>query len=295
MPELPEAETIAIGLNEILPGRSVEDVMVLRDDVVNGSPHQFARAVRGRRFQAVDRRGKNVIFAFLDRTRIVVNLGMTGRIFCVPQAGAPSLATHPAVVFRLDDGRSLTYDDARRFGRLTCFPPGPEWTRWSRRLGSEPLAQSFTGRRLRAILAGSASPVRSLLLDQKKIAGLGNIYALEALWSARIHPRTPSNLVDPAAVTRLHRAIRKILRQAIRARGTTFRDYRTAGGQEGEFGPALRVYGRAGRPCRHCKKAIRRIVFAGRPSFHCPACQNRDFELRAALSTAKPQGTAKAP
>ena len=272
MPELPEAETIARGLNGFLPGRVVSSVAVLREDVVDGPPRRFAEAVAGKRFGTTGRRGKNVVLTFDDAARVVVNLGMTGRLVPGSDTSPGPGSTHPAVLFRFTDGGSLTYDDVRRFGRLTHLPASA-WTRWSRRLGPEPLARSFTGARLHRILSRSRSPVRSLLLDQRKIAGVGNIYAVEACWFAGIHPRTPANTIDSAAAARLHRSLRRVLRQAVRAGGTTLRNYRAPDGNEGRFRRALHAYGREGQPCFRCRRGIERIVFGGRSAFVCPRCQ----------------------
>ena len=277
MPELPEAETIARGLNRVLPGRVVSAVTVLRRDVVSGAPARFAEAVEGRRFGTTGRRGKNVVLALEDPSgavvdRVVVNLGMTGRLVPGSTHAPASGSTHPAVIFKLGDGGSLTYDDVRRFGMLTHVPGGA-WTRWSRRLGPEPLARSFTGARLRGILARSRSPVRSLLLDQRRIAGVGNIYAVEALWFAGIHPRTPANAIGARAAARLHRSLRHVLRRAVEAGGTTLRNYRAPDGNEGRFSRALHAYGREGLPCFRCRTPIGRIVFGGRSAFVCPRCQ----------------------
>ena len=272
MPELPEAETIARGLAGVLPGRVIRTVTVLRDDVVAEPAGQFGAALAGRRFRDISRRGKNVVLALDDDARVVVNLGMTGRLVPGPGSEPPPASTHPAVVFHLQDGGCVTYDDVRRFGCLRRLSH-VEWTRWSRRLGPEPLSRAFTGRRLSAILSRSRSPVRSLLLDQRKIAGAGNIYAVEALWFARIHPRTPANEVGDAAAVRLHRALRRVLRAAVDAGGTTLRNYRAPDGNEGLFRRRLHAYGREGRPCVRCRTPIERIVFGGRSAFRCPRCQ----------------------
>lgn len=289
MPELPEAETIARGLSQVLPGRVVARVSVLREDVVDGPGDAFAAAVEGERFGLAGRRGKNVVLSLDNSSRVVVNLGMTGRLLSDRAASA-----HPAVLFRLEDGGVLVYDDVRRFGRVALLA-APEWRRWSRSLGPEPLARSFTASRLHSILARSRSPVRNLLLDQNRIAGVGNIYAVEALWAARIHPRTPADAVDSASAARLHRALRKVLRDAIRARGTTLRNYRAADGAEGGFGPALRAYGRAGEPCARCRAPIRRTVFNGRSAFHCPRCQGAGHDPRSIHPMARPVRPAAKP
>ncbi len=272
MPELPEAETIARGLDAVLPGRVIAGVTVLRDDVVKGPSHAFAAALPGRQFRGVGRRGKNVVFTFEDGSRLVINLGMTGRILSGVNSGPARRTTHPAVHFRLADGGRVTYDDVRRFGLLT-FIPRTEWRGWSRRLGPEPLARSFTARVLRRTLSRSRAPIRSLLLDQRKVAGVGNIYAVEALWFARVHPATPANAIGEEAAARLHRAVRRVLRRAIRAGGTTLRNYRNAEGDVGRFGRALHAYGRAGDACVRCRTPIERIVFGGRSAFFCPRCQ----------------------
>lgn len=272
MPELPEAETIARGLNRVLPGKVVSSVTVLREDVVDGPPHRFAEAVAGRRFGTTERRGKNVVLTFEDATRVVVNLGMTGRLVPGSGPGPGTGSTHPAVLFQFTDGGSLTYDDVRRFGRLRHLPVS-DWTRWSRRLGPEPLARSFTGARFRRILSRSRSPIRSLLLDQRRIAGVGNIYAVEACWFAGIHPRTPASSISEVSAARLHRSLRRVLRRAVEAGGTTLRNYRAPDGNEGRFRRALHAYGREGRPCSRCRTVIERIVFGGRSAFVCPRCQ----------------------
>ena len=272
MPELPEAETIARGLAGILPGRLIRGITVLRADVLRDRPSRFGGAVAGRRVRDVGRRGKNVVLALNDAGRVVVNLGMTGRFVPGPGPGPAPAATHPAVLFHLEGGGCLAYDDVRRFGRLQRLSP-QEWARWSRRLGPEPLSRSFTGVRLAASLSRSRSPVRSLLLDQRKIAGVGNIYAVEALWFARLHPRTPANAIGDSGAARLHRSLRRVLRAAVRAGGTTLRNYRAPDGNEGLFRRRLSAYGREGRPCLRCRSPIERIVFGGRSAFCCPRCQ----------------------
>ncbi len=272
MPELPEAETIARGLASILPGRVVGKVAVLREDVVIGPSETFVAAVTGKRIRETGRRGKNVVLLFDDATRVVVNLGMTGRLVPGHSSDSGPGTTHPAVRFEMRDGGLLVYDDVRRFGRL-AYMSASEWARWSRSLGPEPLSRSFTGARLARILGRSRSPVRSLLLDQRKIAGVGNIYAVEALWFAGVHPRTPANAIGTGATARLHRSLRQVLRRAVEAGGTTLRNYRAPDGNEGRFKRALHAYGRETLPCYRCRTPIERIVFGGRSAHVCPRCQ----------------------
>ena len=272
MPELPEAETIARGLQDFLPGRRIRSVRVPRPDLLDDEVRTFRSALSGARWGEVGRRGKNVILGLADGRRLAVNLGMTGRLLPSISGEPPYGSRHPGVVFIHHDGSTLTFDDVRRFGRLTLVDR-EAWARWSRRLGPEPLSPSFTARRLADILGTSRSPVRSLLLDQRKVAGVGNIYAVEALWAAGIHPETPSREIEAPSAVRLHRALRRILRRAITARGTTLRDYRTAGGEEGGFGPALMAYGREGEACKRCKTPLERTMLSGRSAFFCPRCQ----------------------
>jgi formamidopyrimidine-DNA glycosylase len=202
----------------------------------------------------------------------VVNLGMSGRLLHrTPDAVDPS-PTHPGVRFLLDDGSLLVYHDPRRFGRLEAMSE-KRFDAWSAELGPEPLAPAFTPNALAISLAGSSAPIRSWLLDQRKIAGVGNIYANEALYLAGIHPQTHAATIDRDGAKRLHVALREVLREAIRARGTTLRDYRTAQGSEGGYAVKLRVYGRGGEPCAKCGTTIERIVFGGRSAFVCRKCQ----------------------
>lgn len=272
MPELPEAETIARGLNDSLPGRQVRHVSVLRPDILEGPAHSFQRSMEGRVFEQASRRGKNVVLPLASGERVVVNLGMTGKLLPSDLEGPAPTATHPALVFQFEGGGGLTYDDVRRFGRVS-FKDSGAWDAWSGTLGPEPLGRSFSAEFLQTGLATSRTPVRTWLLDQKRVAGVGNIYAVEALWAARVHPARPANNVVPGEARALHRWLRKILREAIAARGTTLRNYRAADGSEGGFGPTLRAYGREHRPCLRCKTPIVRTVIQGRSAFFCPRCQ----------------------
>jgi len=273
MPELPEAETIVRGLRTVLPGRRIEGVEVLRPDVLRSAPGVFVERIGRRVFEDVTRRGKNVVAPLSDGYVMAVNLGMTGRLLTFPAAPRRSEAPrHPAVRWSLDDGGVLVFDDVRRFGTVECLT-SDGWRARSRAMGREPLARGFTGRSLYTMLRRSRAPVRSFLLDQRRIAGVGNIYANEALYLSGIDPRTPAHELDARAAARLHRALRRVLREAIRAGGTTLRDYRTTEGGRGRYGAALRVYGREGRPCPRCRTPIERVVLSNRSAFLCPRCQ----------------------
>lgn len=273
MPELPEAETIVRGLRDAVVGETIARAEVLKPDILRESKRAFWPKVRNREIVAVDRRAKNVLIRLEEGRVIAVNLGMTGRLlpFDEPPHG-PRRPTHPAVRFRFESGGLLIFDDVRRFGTVECLTD-EEWHARSDRMGPEPLDPDFTADDLHRGLTMSRSPVRSWLLDQRRIAGVGNIYAAEALFLAGIHPRRPARSVDADEAEALHGAIRRVLDAAIRAGGTTIRDYRTAAGDEGGFAPSLYVYGRDAEPCRRCESIVERVVFGNRSAFFCPTCQ----------------------
>ncbi|HEX6938479.1 MAG TPA: bifunctional DNA-formamidopyrimidine glycosylase/DNA-(apurinic or apyrimidinic site) lyase [Longimicrobiales bacterium] len=275
MPELPEAETIARDLRRHVVGRTVTGVNVTHADVLAPglSSRALAAGVVGRRIRDVGRRAKNVVLRFEDGPVLVVNLGMTGRLV-VSEAPRAAELRHVAVRFQLDHGGALLYDDVRRFGRLSLFTPD-EWEARQAEFGVEPLSDAFTAQRLHEMTSRSRSPIRNWLLDQRRVAGLGNIYANEALFRARIHPARPADSLSRAEAAGLRDAIRDVLTEAIRVRGTTLRDYRDARGEAGGFEPRLRVYGREGEPCPVCGTPIERLVLGGRSAFYCPHCQKK--------------------
>ncbi len=269
MPELPEVETIVRGLRPALPGKTIQHLEVLHSDVLRQPTKDFSARLQGRAFESVHRRGKNIVARLTGDTVLVVNLGMTGRLVL---AQDETLTTHPAVRFSLSAGPVLVYDDVRRFGAVEAMD-GAEWSARDRRLGPEPLSASFTARRLHADLSRSISPIRSWLLDQRRVAGVGNIYANEALHLAGIHPQRPASSLTEGETRKLHGAIRRTLRLAVENRGTTLRDYRDASGNPGDNAAHLRVYGRDQEPCLRCSTRICRLVFGNRTAFLCPSCQ----------------------
>ncbi len=272
MPELPEAETIVRGLAGRLPGRTITGVHVKHADVLAGlSAPAFGRALRGRRIEGVERRAKKVVLRLDDGRRLVVNLGMTGGLV-LSRSPRAAEATHVAVQLDLDDGESLLYDDSRRFGRLELLDP-EGWERKHAALGAEPLAPEFTGKALFELTQRSRTPIRNWLLDQRRVAGVGNIYAAEALFRARIRPDRPANTVTLRQATRLRDALCDVLGESIAARGTTFSDFRDEQGEAGAFSRWLRVYGREGEPCLKCGRPIRRAVLTNRSVFFCSHCQ----------------------
>jgi formamidopyrimidine-DNA glycosylase len=272
MPELPEVETTVRGLRRPLLGAKIVRTRVLKPDVLRVSARSFRCALAGRTVTEVGRRAKNILIELDGGSRLVVNLGMTGRVILSKQPGSLPFSTHPAVRFSLEDRRSLVYDDVRRFGGLEVLSAAA-WEERDARLGPEPLLPGFTAELLHEGLGASTSPVRSWLLDQRRIAGVGNIYAIEALFRAGVLPSRLSNSISREEACRLHRAIRKVLRDAIDRRGTTLRDYRDVDGEPGGNAPSLLAYGRAGEPCPRCGDSIQRVVFGNRSAFLCSSCQ----------------------
>ena len=272
MPELPEVETIVRQLAPALPGHTILKVGIRRSDVLEKSAVTFRRALRGREILEVGRRGKNIVISLSGPVVLVVNLGMTGRLLFFPGPKPSPLPPHLAVQLQLQPASSLFYADVRRFGLLRTFSP-EEWVRESARLGPEPMDSSLTWQILSQALRVSRSPIRSWLLDQRKIAGIGNIYAAEALFLSGIHPKRPASSLSPSESKALLSSVRVVLKAAIRAKGTTLRDYRTASGEKGAFVESLRVYGRDGKACLSCKAPVERIVFGNRSAFFCPHCQ----------------------
>lgn len=274
MPELPEVESVRRDLAAEVEGRTVREVRVHQPDIVMGEPgpERFVREVRGRRVEAVRRRAKYLLFDLSGERVLQTQLRMTGRFALRPGDPDPREYRHVAAEFDLDDGRTLLYDDVRRLGGFRLLSRD-EWRREEARLGPEPLGEAFTPEALARILEGRRAPVKNVLLDQRRVAGVGNIYASESLHAADIDPRKPGGRLEPGETRRLHGALRNVLREALAAAGTTLRDYRGVDGSSGGFQEKLAVYGREGRECRTCGAAIRKIVQAGRSTYFCPACQ----------------------
>ena len=295
MPELPEAETIVRGIRGAVSGRRIEDVEVLHRDVLAATPTSLRRGLADRRIAGVGRRAKNVLLEMDDESAVWINLGMTGRVLPLPRPPRTSpararygpVATHPAVVFLLGSGTDLVFDDCRRFGKIEHLNAPASQAR-SRTFGPEPLTDEFTPAGLWSRLRASRAPVRSWLLDQRKLAGVGNIYANEALFLAGIHPARRARTVRWHEAEALHGSLRSVLAAAVRAGGTTIRDYRNAQGGEGEYVRELRVYGREGSPCVKCSSIIQRLVFGNRSAFLCPACQPRRAVARRTQSPGLP-------
>jgi formamidopyrimidine-DNA glycosylase len=275
MPELPEVETIRSRLEPALTGRTLERVLINDPRLTRPEPPEaVAAALEGERIRAVGRRGKYLILEFESGRHLLIHLRMTGNVqHPAPGAGDP----YRRAVVRLDDGSNVAYRDVRRFGTWELLEPGELDDFFAeRRLGGEPLDRRFTTKALAAALAHRRAPVKAALLDQRAAAGVGNIYADEALWRARIHPLRPAGALSPEEVAELRKAVRDALRMGIARQGATLRDYRGPDGRRGRMQDRFRVYGRAGEPCFRCDTPIEKIRAGGRGTWYCPTCQPLD-------------------
>jgi formamidopyrimidine-DNA glycosylase len=274
VPELPETETIARDLDRALSGTMVVDVAVRRADVLREvTAASLSRRVVGALIERSYRRAKAVVIALDTGARLVVQPRFTGTLLIDDGSLPAESLRYVAVSFQLDDGRALAYRDIRRLGTLALMSPR-RFANFDASLGPEPLDPAFTPQHLSGILRDSRQAVKKLLMDQRKIAGVGNIYANEALWRAGIDPSRASHSIDDEGARGLHRQLTAVLREAIEARGTSFRDYRDASGARGGFSERLTVYGRGGLPCPSCGAAlIDTSAIDGRTTVFCAWCQ----------------------
>ncbi|MCS7220588.1 MAG: bifunctional DNA-formamidopyrimidine glycosylase/DNA-(apurinic or apyrimidinic site) lyase [Anaerolineae bacterium] len=269
MPELPEVEIYARELRAYLVGRRITDVAIWWPGaIVAPSAEVFPSAARGQQIINVTRRGKYLLMPLASGASLVIHLRMTGNLSVRP-AHYP-IERHTHVVLWLDDGQALHFNDPRKFGRLWLVDDAEELVG---KLGPEPLDGAFTPQELAARLRGRTASIKAALLDQTCIAGIGNIYADEALFAARIDPRRPANSLDYGNVLRLHAAIRSVLAEAIRAGGSTLRNYRPPMTGQGHFQEKFQVVRRADQPCPACGTPIVRIRLAQRSTYFCPQCQ----------------------
>jgi formamidopyrimidine-DNA glycosylase len=276
MPELPEVETVCRGLSATLAGRRLRRILARRPDLRVPLPKQLNRRLAGRRILAIDRRAKYILIHFESGPVLIAHLGMSGRM--VIGNGTPP-GPHDHVIFETEDGTEVRFHDHRRFG-LLLLSSERDWRRHPliRALGPEPLDPAFDGPVLAKALAGKRTPIKAALLDQKTVAGLGNIYVCEALHRAGISPRRLALSCVGARAERLVTAIRAVLEEAIAAGGSSLRDHLQPSGELGYFQHRWSAYGREGESCPRCAARgrmaiIRRIVQAGRSSFFCPTCQ----------------------
>jgi formamidopyrimidine-DNA glycosylase len=270
MPELPEVETVRRGLALKMTGRHIVKAELRRQDLRRPFPPMLARTLTGAKIGKLGRRGKYILIELDDNGTLLLHLGMSGRITAGP-ADAPH-APHDHVVLTLDDGTVVRFNDARRFGLLDYMRRGEEAAHpLLATMGPEPLEPGFDGKYLAQKLARKMAPIKAALLDQKIVAGLGNIYVCEALYRAGISPRRLAATVTGARAEKLAKAIHETLTDAIEAGGSSLRDYVQADGELGYFQHRWAVYGREGEPCPGCmcKEGVHRIVQSGRSTFFC--------------------------
>ena len=274
MPELPEVETVRRRLAPALAGRRFVRVSIADPRLTRPlDPADVARELEGERVAVVDRRGKYLILRFDSGRALLIHLRMTGSVLTGEAAQGDD--PYRRAVVALDDGSDLAYRDVRRFGTWLLLEPDEVDAYIDDRVGREPLADAYRARDLAAKLEGRRAPIKAAILDQRTVAGVGNIYADEALWRARIHPLTPAAALDLDEVKALHRGMRRALEQGIARQGSTLRDYRLPDGGSGGMQHEFKVYGRGGEPCERCGTPIDKIRVAGRGTWYCPSCQRQ--------------------
>ena len=275
MPELPEVETVRRRLEPVVAGRRFETVEIADSRLTRPHDPRFVEAeLVGERVAALDRRGKYLIFRFESGRGLLVHLRMTGSFRHAAGNGLQD-DPHRRAVVRLDDGSDVAYRDVRRFGTWLVVEPDELEPYLDARLGREPLGASFTTKRFAERLEGRRAPIKAALLDQRTLAGMGNIYVDEALWRARIHPLRPAGELDARQIRRLHRATRQALEAGLARQGATLRDYATPDGTAGAMQHEFKVYGRTGEPCDRCGTPIEKTRAGGRGTWYCPHCQTR--------------------
>jgi formamidopyrimidine-DNA glycosylase len=290
MPELPEVETVKRGLQPVLEGRRLTYVEMRRADLRKPFPVDFENRLTGRQVQRLWRRGKYIMIELDRGETLVIHLGMSGRMTVYTKNNARRLGVfhyemnldevgrgkHDHVVIDTDAPARIVFTDHRRFGLMTLVETESlESHELFKGLGIEPLSKQFDSARLKAALKGKKTPIKSALLDQRVVAGLGNIYVCESLWRSRISPRRRAANIKPAQIDLLAPAIQSVLQEAVRAGGSSLRDHRQTNGELGYFQKTFSAYDREGERCprRECSGTIRRIVQCGRSTFYCSVCQ----------------------
>lgn len=277
MPELPEVETIRRGLVSVIEGRRIVAATARRPDLRFPLPADLSRRLAGVRVDLLRRRAKFILADLSSGETMLLHMGMSGRMLVAPGPGDhPEPGKHDHVIFDIEGGARVTFNDTRRFGILDLAPtPTLAAHRFLANLGPEPLGNEFHAMGLIAALEGKRAAIKTALLDQRIVAGLGNIYVCEALHRTHIHPLRPAGEVSDAEATALVAAIRETLQEAITAGGSSLRDYRQADGELGYFQHSFRVYGRAGEPCvtAGCQGTVERITQGGRSTWFCAECQ----------------------
>lgn len=272
MPELPEVETVRRGLSALIIDKKITGVQLIYPKIIQGDPTEFQTAMTGRRFLKIDRRGKYLLFRLSEGLTMVSHLRMEGKYSVKSQT--EDLDKHTHVVFDLDDGRQLRYNDVRKFGRMQLVKTGTEDQLPSlKKLGPEPTPETFDAKEFYQTLQQKKKVIKTALLDQTIVAGLGNIYVDETLWMTKIHPETKCNQITMEHAQELHDNIIKELNRAIEAHGTTVFTFAAVNDAIGSFQNELQVYGHKGEPCSRCQTPIEKIVVGQRGTHFCPNCQ----------------------
>ena len=288
MPELPEVESVRRQLEPALVGRRFERVSIDDPRLVRPyEPAAVAAELEGERVETVERRGKYLVVRFESGRVLLIHLRMTGSLLHAPGGSLPD-DPHRRAVVKLDDESDVAYRDVRRFGTWLLLEPGEAEPYLGERVGDEPLDTLFTAARLGERLAGRRTTLKAALLDQRTVAGIGNIYADEALWRARLSPLRVAAGLDRAELRRLHRAIRAALEHGLARQGSTLRDYRLPDGSGGSMQDEFRVYGRRDEPCDRCGTLISRTQVAGRTTWFCATCQPEEPVQAARSSSRRP-------
>lgn len=279
MPELPEVETVVRGLRAFLPGRMILATEVLHPKPLGGVAEEvFCGWLAGKTFEGVSRFGKFIRMEFRGGGSLVAHLRMTGKFIRLDAASQP-LPPHARVVWRLENGTRLVFQDMRLFGTLRYYPPGAEIAEKAR-VGIDALDPALDAERLLRLTAGRRTPLKLFLLQQEKISGLGNIYVCEALFRARLSPLRPCGSLSRDEADRLLQAIRRTLLLALELNGTTISDFRSVDDKTGGFQQMLQVYGREGEACRVCSRPVERLRQGQRSTYWCPACQQHSDILK---------------
>jgi formamidopyrimidine-DNA glycosylase len=293
MPELPEVESVRRQLEPALVGRRFDRVDILDPRLVRPyEPAEVAAELEDERVAGLERRGKYLVVRFESGRVLLIHLRMTGSLLHA-SSGSLQDEPHRRAVVTLDDGSEVAYFDVRRFGTWLLLEPGEAEPYLAERVGDEPLEALFTAARLGERLAGRRTSLKAALLDQRTLAGMGNIYADEALWRARLNPLRVASSLDRSELRRLHRGIRSALEHGLARQGSTLRDYRLPDGSGGSMQDEFRVYGRRDEPCHRCGTPIARTQVAGRTTWFCPTCQPEEPAQAARSSSRRPSRSSR--
>jgi formamidopyrimidine-DNA glycosylase len=280
MPELPEVETVMRGLEPVLTGSEIAKVQVRRKDLRIPFPKNLKQSLEGQKILNLTRRAKYILIHLADGNVLVIHLGMSGRVTIIPASEEYTLQKHDHFIMKMKEGAQIIYNDPRRFGMIFLVEQDNlETHKAFSHLGPEPLGNAFSGPILAARLKNKKTSIKQALLDQRVVVGVGNIYASEALYQAGINPTKRAELVKGKKSEVLVKCIRDVLRRAIKAGGSTLKDYRSADGELGYFQHSFKVYDRAGELCPKCKKSghtkpcIKKIVQSGRSTYYCAKTQ----------------------